>query len=150
MIDPSLAPPGQHVARLFCQYFAPELPAVRSWQDARAKAVETIIDIITEVAPNFRGSILGQMALSSMDLQTKPGLVGGDIFHGQIRLDQLFSARPALGHGDYRSPIAGLYMCGSSTHPDGGVTGVPGHNAARELLRDRRRHARNNKARATA
>ncbi len=150
VLDPSLAPPGQHVASLFCQYFAPELPAGRSWEDARAQAVETVIDTITELAPNFRGSILGHMALSPMDLETKLGLVGGDIFHGQLRLDQLFSARPALGHGDYRSPIAGLYMCGSSTHPGGGVTGVPGHNAAREILRDGGRRSRRNKARTTA
>ena len=150
VIDPSLAPPGRHVASLFCQYFAPELPAGRSWEDARAQAVETVIDTITELAPNFRGSILGHMALSPMDLETKLGLVGGDIFHGQLRLDQLFSARPALGHGDYRSPVAGLYMCGSSTHPGGGVTGVPGHNAAREILRDGGRRARRNKRRASA
>ncbi len=150
VIDPSLAPPGQHVASLFCQYFAPELPAGRSWEDARRQAVETVIDTITELAPNFRRSILGHMALSPMDLETRLGLVGGDIFHGQLRLDQLFSARPALGHGDYRSPIAGLYMCGSSTHPGGGVTGVPGHNAAREILRDSRRPVRRRKTRARA
>ena len=73
-----------------------------------------------------------------MDLETKLGLVGGDIFHGQLGLDQLFSARPTLGHGSYRAPIKGLYLCGAGTHPGGGVTGAPGHNAAREIIKDGR------------
>jgi phytoene dehydrogenase-like protein len=91
---------------------------------------------VTAFAPNFRASIIARAFLTPLDLERKLALVGGDIFHGQLGLDQLFSARPVLGHGDYRSPIPGLYMCGSSTHPGGGVTGWPGHNAARELLRD--------------
>ena len=73
-----------------------------------------------------------------LDLERKFGLIGGDIFHGALSLDQLFSARPVLGHANYRTPIAGLYMCGAGTHPGGGVTGLPGRNAAREILRDRR------------
>ena len=152
VIDDSLAPPGQHVASLFCQMFAPELPpnedgSARSWDDEREKAADTVIDTVTRHAPNFRASILGKMVLSPLDLERKLGLVGGDIFHGQLRLDQLFSARPMLGYADYRGPFDGLYMCGSSTHPGGGVTGIPGHNAASEILRDlrgrglpRRRH----------
>jgi len=78
------------------------------------------------------------MILSPLDLERKLALVGGDIFHGALRLNQLFSARPMLGYGDYRSPVKGLYMCGAGTHPGGGVTGIPGHNAAREILKDRR------------
>jgi phytoene dehydrogenase-like protein len=74
--------------------------------------------------------------MSPLDLERTFGLVGGDIFHGALSLDQLFSARPVLGHGDYRAPLPGLYMCGAGTHPGGGVTGAPGHNAAREILRD--------------
>ncbi len=134
--DDTLAPRGAHVANLFCQYFAPELPGGKSWDEARDVAAETIIDTVTQYAPNFRSAILGRMALSPLDLERKLALVGGDIFHGQLGIDQLFSARPMLGHADYRSPIKGLFMCGSSTHPGGGVTGWPGHNAAREILRD--------------
>ncbi|HEV2747075.1 MAG TPA: NAD(P)/FAD-dependent oxidoreductase [Allosphingosinicella sp.] len=139
VIDDSLAPPGKHVASLFCQHFAPELPRGRSWDDEREQAADAIIDTVTRYAPNFRSSILGRMILSPLDLERKFGLVGGDIFHGQLRLDQLFSARPMLGHADYRGPLDGLYMCGSSTHPGGGVTGIPGHNAAAEIIRDLRR-----------
>ena len=148
VIDPSLAPPGQHVASLFCQMFAPDLPQGRNWDDERDAAADTVIDMVTRHAPNFRGSILGRVVLSPLDLERKLGLVGGDIFHGQLRLDQLFSARPMLGHADYRAPFGGLYMCGSSTHPGGGVTGIPGHNAAAEILRDlgRTRLARRRRA----
>jgi phytoene dehydrogenase-like protein len=134
--DETLAPKGAHVANLFCQYFAPQLPDGKSWDDAREAAADAIIDTITAYAPNFRSAIVGRMALSPLDLERKLALVGGDIFHGQLGIDQLFSARPMLGHADYRSPIKGLFMCGSSTHPGGGVTGWPGHNAAREILRD--------------
>lgn len=136
-VDDSLAPPGQHVASLFCQQFAPEL-AGRSWADARDAAAQTVFDTVEGYAPGFIQSILGTMVLSPEDLEEKFGLTGGDIFHGALSLDQLFSARPVLGHGDYRSPVRGLYMCGSGTHPGGGVTGAPGHNAAREIIRDLR------------
>ena len=136
-VDDSLAPPGQHVASLFCHQFAPVLPNGRSWDDEREAAADHIIDTVTQYAPNFKGAVLGRMILSPVDLEREFGLTGGDIFHGQMSLDQLYSARPMLGHGDYRAPIAGLYMCGSGTHPGGGVTGAPGHNAAHEILRDR-------------
>lgn len=134
--DETLAPKGAHVANLFCQYFAPKLADGRSWDEARDEAADAIIDTITAYAPNFRSSIIARMALSPLDLERKLALVGGDIFHGQLGIDQLFSARPVLGHADYRSPIKGLFMCGSATHPGGGVTGWPGHNAAREILKD--------------
>ena len=150
VIDDSLAPPGQHVASLFCQQFAPELPDGRSWEDHRDEAAETVIDTITRYAPNFRSAILGRMVLSPLDLETKLGLVGGDIFHGALRLDQLFSARPMLGYADYRAPLDGLYMCGSGTHPGGGVTGIPGHNAAREMLFDLRKGKMPRRRRAAA
>jgi phytoene dehydrogenase-like protein len=137
--DETLAPKGAHVASLFCQYFAPKLPDGASWDDHREAAADAVIAAVTEHAPNFRQSIVGRMLLSPLDLERKFGLVGGDIFHGQLGLDQLFSARPMLGHADYRGPFAGLYMCGSSTHPGGGVTGAPGHNAAKVILADWRR-----------
>jgi len=86
-------------------------------------------------APNFKRAVLGRQIMSPLDLERDFGL-GGDIFHGALGLDQLFSARPMLGHADYRGPVAGLYTCGAGTHPGGGVTGAPGHNAAREVLRD--------------
>lgn len=135
-VDDSLAPPGRHVASLFCQQFAPELPDGRNWDEEREAAADLVIDTINAHAPNFKDSILGRMILSPLDLERKFGLVGGDIMHGNMSLDQLWAARPILGHGDYRGPIPGLYMCGAGTHPGGGVTGAPGHNAAREILAD--------------
>ena len=137
-VDDTLATPGRHVATLFCQHFAPVLAGNLSWDDAREAAADCIIDTVTAHAPNFKASIIARQIHSPLDLERKFGLVDGDIFHGRMSLDQLWSARPILGHGDYRSPIAGLYMCGSGTHPGGGVTGAPGHNAAREILRDRK------------
>ena len=98
-----------------------------------------MIDTVTRHAPNFRASVIARRALSPLDLERDFGLTGGDIFHGRLTLDQLFAARPVLGHADYRMPVRGLYLCGSGAHPGGGVTGIPGHNAAREILRDARR-----------
>jgi phytoene dehydrogenase-like protein len=98
-----------------------------------------MIDTVNAYAPNFRQSVLGRQVMSPLDLERTFGLVGGDIFHGALGLDQLFSARPMLGHADYRGPIVGLYTCGAGNHPGGGVTGAPGHNAAREVLRDFKR-----------
>ena len=136
-VDDSLAPPGAHVASLFCQQFAPVLPDGRSWDDVREQVADHIIDTVTAHAPNFRASVIARQIHSPLDLERKFGLVGGDIFHGRMSLDQLWAARPLLGHGAYRGPVRGLYMCGSGTHPGGGVTGAPGHNAARQILRDR-------------
>jgi phytoene dehydrogenase-like protein len=138
-LDDSLSPRGQHVASLFCQHFAPQLPDGSSWDQHRERAADDVIDLVNSYAPNFKAAVLARQVLSPLDLEREFGLVGGDIFHGALSLDQLFSARPMLGHGDYRGPLRGLYMCGSGTHPGGGVTGAPGHNAAREILADRRR-----------
>ena len=132
-VDDSLAPPGQHVASLFCQQFDPEA----DWDAHREEVADLIVDTVTAHAPNFKSSVIARQIHSPLDLERKFGLIGGDIFHGHMSLDQLWSARPVLGHGDYRSPIKGLYMCGSGTHPGGGVTGAPGHNAAAEILKDR-------------
>jgi phytoene dehydrogenase-like protein len=138
-VDATLAPPGAHVASLFCQHFRYQLPAGRRWEDEREKAADAVIELVTRHAPNFRASVLARRILSPLDLEREFGLVGGDIFHGKLTLNQLFSARPVLGHGNYRMPLAGLYLCGAGAHPGGGVTGVPGHNAAREVMRDWRR-----------
>jgi phytoene dehydrogenase-like protein len=138
-LDDSLAPPGQHVASLFCQHVAPQLPNGESWDTHRETVADLMIEAVNRHAPNFKGSVLGRQINSPLDLERTFGLIGGDIFHGALSLDQMFSARPTLGHGNYRGPLPGLYMCGSGTHPGGGVTGAPGHNAAREVIADFRR-----------
>ena len=138
-LDDSLAPPGQHVASLFCQHVAPILPDGQSWDQHRETVADLMIDTVNQYAPNFRSSVLGRQIMSPLDLERTFGLVNGDIMHGVLSLDQLFSARPMLGYGNYRGPLSGLYMCGAGTHPGGGVTGAPGHNAAREILADFRR-----------
>jgi phytoene dehydrogenase-like protein len=138
-LDDTLAPGGQHVASLFCQHVAPELPDGTSWDDHRETVADLMIETVARYAPNFKRSVLGRQIFSPLDLERTFGLVGGDIFHGALDLGQMFSARPMLGHADYRGPLGGLYMCGSGTHPGGGVTGLPGHNAAREILRDLKR-----------
>ncbi len=135
-VDPGLAPPGKHVASLFCQHFDPVLPDGQSWDDAKEAAADAVVETVNRHAPNFKASILARKILSPLDLERDFGLIGGDIFHGALTLDQLFSARPVLGYADYRSPVRGLYLCASGAHPGGGVTGAPGHNAAREILRD--------------
>ncbi len=137
-VDDSLAPAGSHVASLFCQQFAPVLPDGRSWDDPEEEqgAIDAIFDTIEHFAPGFRKIVLGHGALSPLGLERKFGLIGGDIMHGHMSLDQLWAARPVLGNGNYRGPVRGLYMCGAGTHPGGGVTGAPGHNCAREVLRD--------------
>ena len=132
-VDDSLAPPGQHVASLFCQQFAPD----HDWDADEGEAAETIIDTVEAHAPGFHASILGTQILSPKGLERKFGLAGGDIMHGNMSLDQLWAARPVLGNGAYRGPMKGLYMCGAGTHPGGGVTGAPGHNCAAEVLAER-------------
>lgn len=141
-LDDSLAPPGQHVASLFCQHVAPTLPDGMHWDDQRDRVADLMIETVNTHAPNFKASVIAREALSPLDLERRFGLVGGDIFHGALSLDQMFSARPTLGYADYRTPVTGLYQCGAGTHPGGGVTGAPGHNAAREILKDRRRVGR--------
>ena len=138
-LDDSLAPDGQHVASLFCQHVAPQLPDGASWDAHREAVADLMIDTVNAYAPNFKAAVLGRQIMSPLDLERTFGLVGGDISHGTLSLDQLFSARPVLGYGNYRGPLAGLYMCSAGTHPGSGVTGAPGHNAAREILADFRR-----------
>ncbi len=133
-LDDSLAPPGQHVASLFCQHVDPTLG-----DEHRDTVADLMIETVDRYAPGFKASVVGRLALGPRDLERRFGLVGGDIFHGRLTLDQLFSARPVLGHADHRMPVPGLYLCGSGAHPGGGVTGAPGHNAARTVLKDIRR-----------
>ena len=133
-VDDSLAPVGQHVCSLFCQQFSPTLGDGQSWDDLKEKAVDSILSVVNSHAPNFKASILGMRVLSPLDLERELGLTGGDIFHGAMTLDQLWAARPVFDYGDYRGPIRGLYHCGSGAHPGGGVTGLPGKNAAQVML----------------
>ena len=125
------------MASLFCQHVAPKLPD-DSWDYYRDRVADLMIDTVEKFAPGFRSSIIGRQVLSPLDLERDFGLPNGDIFHGALTLDQLFSARPMLGHADYRMPLSGLYLCGSGAHPGGRVTGAPGHNAARAVIRDLR------------
>ena len=131
-LDKTLAPEGKHVASLFCQQFDPDV----DWDSNREEVADLIIDTVEIYAPGFKNSILGKQIFSPLDLERVFGLVKGDIMHGNMSLDQIFSARPMIGYGNYRSPIKNLYLCGAGTHPGGGVTGAPGHNAAYEILKD--------------
>lgn len=133
-LDDTLAPPGQHVASLFCQHVAPDLA-----DEHREAVADRMIETIDAHAPGFKASVIGRLAMGPRDLEQRFGLVAGDIFHGRLTLDQLFSARPVLGHADHRMPVPGLYLCGSGAHPGGGVTGAPGHNAAKAILKDIKR-----------
>ena len=137
-LDPTLAPKGKHVASLFCQHFRYDLGPGRSWDKEREKAADAIVALVDSHAPGFAKSVMGRQIHSPLDLERRFGLIGGDIFHGKMGLDQLFSARPMIGAADYRMPLPGLYLCGSGAHPGGGVTGAPGHNAAHAILSDRR------------
>ncbi|MCZ6709347.1 MAG: NAD(P)/FAD-dependent oxidoreductase [Gammaproteobacteria bacterium] len=136
--DSSLAPQDQHVASLFCQHFQRDLPDGTSWDEVREEVADHVIDTVNRYAPNFKDSVLGRQIKSPLDIERDLGMVGGDIFHGALHLDQLFSLRPVIGHADYRMPVRRLYLCGSGAHPGGGVTGLPGRNAANEMLKDLR------------
>jgi phytoene dehydrogenase-like protein len=135
-LDDSLAPPGAHVASLFCQHVAPQMPDGSPWEAHRETVADLMIDTVEAYAPGFKNSVIARQSLSPFDLGRMFGLPRGDIFHGAMTLDQLFSARPMLGYADYRMPVAGLYLCGSGAHPGGGVTGAPGHNAAQVVIAD--------------
>ena len=137
-VDDSLAPRGKHVASLFCQHF----PRDRDWDALRESAADTVFAAIDRFAPNFSDAVIARQVLTPADLERRFGLPGGDIFHAAMSPDQLWINRPVMGHADYRGPISGLYHCGAGAHPGGGVTGLPGRNAAREIVRDvaTRRH----------
>ncbi|UCG75679.1 MAG: NAD(P)/FAD-dependent oxidoreductase [Gemmatimonadota bacterium] len=138
MIDPGMAPPGRHVMSIFVQYAPYELDG--GWNDARREAFgDAVIDTLCEYAPDLSDLILHRQVLTPADMEETFGLTGGNIFHGELSLHQLFFLRPAPGWADYRTPIANLYLCGSGAHPGGGVCGAPGRLAAARILRDRRR-----------
>jgi phytoene dehydrogenase-like protein len=135
MYDPSLAPEGRHVMGIFLEY-APYTLREGNWDDLRDPFAERVLDVIEEYAPNIRSIVVDRQVLTPLDLERRFGITGGNIFHGEMSLDQMFSMRPAAGWAKYRTPVPGLYLCGSGAHPGGGVMGAPGHNAAREILKD--------------
>jgi len=134
MYDASLAPPGKHIMGIFLQY-APYTLRESHWDELREPFAYRVFDIIEEYAPGFRSLIDHKQVLTPLDLEQRFGLTGGNIFHGEMSLDQMFLLRPVAGCARYRTPIHGLYLCGSGTHPGGGVMGASGYNAAREMLR---------------
>ena len=133
--DDSLAPPGKHVMCIFAQY-APYTLRDADWDSIKEGFADRCIDLLAEYAPNIRQSIIHRQVISPLDLEREYSLTGGNIFHGDMTVDQLFFMRPVAGWAQYRTPVDGLYMCGSGTHPGGGVMGAPGFNAAREILSD--------------
>jgi phytoene dehydrogenase-like protein len=136
--DPSMAPPGKHVMSCFVQY-APYHLAEGTWDEQRDAFGDAVIDTLAEHAPNIRNIILHRQVLTPLDLEREWGLSEGNIFQGELTLDQLFFLRPVPGWAQYRTPIDRLYMCGSATHPGGGIMGAPGRNAAMKILSDVRR-----------
>ncbi|HLW99276.1 MAG TPA: NAD(P)/FAD-dependent oxidoreductase [Candidatus Acidoferrales bacterium] len=133
--DDSIAPPGKHIMGIFLQY-TPYKLAEGNWHDVKEAYADRVMDHIEEYAPGFKSLVRHRQVLSPLDLEEIYGLTGGNIFHGEMSLGQLFFLRPVPGWARYRTPVRGLYMCGSGTHPGGGVMGAPGYNAAREILKD--------------
>ena len=137
-VDNTVAPPGKHVVHLFGGH-APHTLKEGDWTTRKDELVRNVMQVVDEFAPGFSSGVIDMQVLTPPDIEAMIGSPHGHIFHGELQLDQLFWARPAPHWADYRTPIKGLYQCGSSAHPGGGVGGVVGHNAAREILRDRRR-----------
>jgi phytoene dehydrogenase-like protein len=136
-VDPGLAPPGRHVMTCFVQYVPYRLRA-SSWDAERERLGDLVVRKIGEYAPNVPGAVLARQVLTPLDLERSYGLTEGNIFHGDLSLEQLFFMRPVPGWAGYATPLQGLYLCGAGAHPGGGVTGAPGHNAARRVLADLR------------
>jgi len=140
--DSSLAPEGKHILTCFVQY-VPYRLREGTWDERRELLCDRVLRKIAEHAPNVPGAILARQVLTPLDLERTYGLTEGNIFHGDLTLEQLFFMRPVAGWSQYRTPIAGLYLCGAGAHPGGGVTGAPGHNAAQQALRDWKKGLRN-------
>ncbi len=135
LTDPSVAPPGKHVASCFVQY-APYHLKEGDWDDHREAFGDTVINTLAEYAPNIKDLILHRQVLTPLDIERDFGLTEGNIFQGELTLEQLFFLRPAPGWAQYRTPVRNLYMCGSATHPGGGIMGAPGRNAANRILKE--------------
>jgi phytoene dehydrogenase-like protein len=134
LTDPSLAPPGKHVVSCFVQY-APYHLKQGTWDDCREAFGDAVIDTLAEYAPNIRDRVLHRQVLTPLDIERTFGLTEGNIFQGELTLEQLLFLRPAPGWSQYATPVKNLFMCGSATHPGGGIMGAPGRNAARRILR---------------
>jgi len=134
LTDPSIAPPGKHIMSCFVQYAPYKLKPGLSWDTERDRFGDTVIDTIAEHAPNIRDIILHRQVLTPLDLERDFGLTEGNIFQGELTLEQLFFLRPAPGWAQYATPVRNLWMCGSATHPGGGIMGAPGRNAALRIL----------------
>jgi phytoene dehydrogenase-like protein len=132
-VDPTLAPENRHMLTCFVQYL-PWLPSTGSWDSLREILGDQVTRIIERYAPGLSRSVIARRVLTPLDLERVFGITEGNIFHGDLALDQMFFMRPLPGWSRYRTPIAGLYLCGAGTHPGGGVTGAPGHNAAHVIL----------------
>jgi phytoene dehydrogenase-like protein len=137
-LDPSLAPPGAHIVSLFTQW-VPHTWSEEPHRDELEAYADRVVDEYERVAPGFRESIVARQVIGPYDMEQGWGLIGGNIFHGELSADQLFHMRPAPGYADYRTPIAGLYQCSSATHAGGGVCGIPAYNCVREIRKDRKR-----------
>jgi phytoene dehydrogenase-like protein len=137
-VDPDLVTEGRHVLTCFVQYLPCE-PNGSNWDDERERIGDMTVERIGRYAPNVPGAVIARRVYTPKDLEDTFGITEGNIFHGDINMEQLFFMRPVPGWSQYRSPIEGLYLCGAGTHPGGGVTGAPGYNAARQILKDRRR-----------
>jgi phytoene dehydrogenase-like protein len=135
LTDPSVAPPGKHVMSCFVQY-APYHLREGNWDDQREAFGDTVVNTISEYAPNLKDIILHRQVVTPLDLEREWGLTEGNIFHGELTLEQLFFLRPAPGWAQYKTPVRNLYMCGSATHPGGGIMGAPGRNAANRILKE--------------
>ena len=136
LTDPSVAPPGKHVMSCFVQYAPYKLRPGLNWDDQREAFGNNVIDTISEYAPNLKSIIINKQVLTPLDLEREFGLSEGNIFQGELSLEQLFFLRPVPGYAQFRTPIKNLYMCGSATHPGGGIMGAPGRLAALEILKD--------------
>jgi phytoene dehydrogenase-like protein len=134
--DDSLAPPGKHLMSIFAQYAPYHLKEGRWDAAAKDRFADRCLDVLAEYAPNVKDIVVDRQVISPLDLEREYGLTGGNIFHGAVIPEQLFTHRPVKGWAQYRTPVRGLYLCGSGAHPGGGVTGAPGHNAAREIVKD--------------
>jgi phytoene dehydrogenase-like protein len=137
VIDDTLAPPGSHVMNIFVQYGPYHLKTGTTWDQEREAFGDRCLAVLAEYAPNIKHAVLYREVLTPLDLEREYSLTGGNIFHGRLTLDQMFSMRPVPGFADYRTPLKALYLCGSGTHPGGGVMGTPGQNAARQVIRDK-------------
>ncbi len=138
LTDPSVAPPGKHILSCFVQY-APYKLREGTWDEKREAFGDNVIDTVAEYAPNLKNIIIGRQVVTPLDLEREFGLTEGNIFQGELTLEQLFFLRPVPGWAQFRTPIKNLYMCGSATHPGGGIRGAPGRLAALEILKDWRR-----------